>query len=238
MRRSKKTSKLRVSDLCAGNSPVTGDFPAQMARNAERFPFDDVIMSTSFVIKSDSQTVSITQSPIPHRTSAWGNCWFISTNLFIKKRCYRYPTEPPCWDTWWRHQMETLAALLDFCAGIHRSPVNSLHKGQWRGALMFYLIFARINGWLNIRGAGDLRRHRAHYDVDVMILFIDGFWDTIICGYMMRNNFITYVVVFKAMSSRQAIIWSEAMMASLTLSQSTLAGPVYTGMPLEYHWLT
>ena len=34
-----------------------------------------------------------------------------------------------------------------------------------------------------------------------------------------------------------AIIWSEAMMASLTLSQSTLAGPVYTGMPLEYHWL-
>ena len=35
MRRSKKTSKLRVAGLRAGNSPVTGEFPAQMASNAE-----------------------------------------------------------------------------------------------------------------------------------------------------------------------------------------------------------
>ena len=34
-RRSKKTSKLRVTGLCAGNSPVSGDFPVQRARNAE-----------------------------------------------------------------------------------------------------------------------------------------------------------------------------------------------------------
>ena len=33
--RSKKTSKLRVTGLCAGNSPVTGEFPAQMASNTE-----------------------------------------------------------------------------------------------------------------------------------------------------------------------------------------------------------
>ena len=33
--RSKKTSKLRVTGLCAGNSPVTGEFPAQRASNAE-----------------------------------------------------------------------------------------------------------------------------------------------------------------------------------------------------------
>ena len=31
----KKTSKLRVTGLCAGNSPVTGEFPAQMASYAE-----------------------------------------------------------------------------------------------------------------------------------------------------------------------------------------------------------
>ena len=42
--RSKKTSKLHVTGLCAGNSPLTGEFPAQMASNAEMFPFDDVIM--------------------------------------------------------------------------------------------------------------------------------------------------------------------------------------------------
>ena len=34
-RRSKKTSKLRVAGHCAGNSPVTGEFPTQMASNAE-----------------------------------------------------------------------------------------------------------------------------------------------------------------------------------------------------------
>ena len=36
-RRSKKTSKLRVTGLCAGNSPGTDEFPAQMASNAENF---------------------------------------------------------------------------------------------------------------------------------------------------------------------------------------------------------
>ena len=52
---------------------------------------------------------------------------------------------------------------------VHRSPVNSPHKGQWRGALMFTLICARINIWVNNREAGDLRRNRVHYDVIVMI---------------------------------------------------------------------
>ena len=55
-----------------------------------------------------------------------------------------------------------------FVRGIYRSPVNSPHKGQWRRALMFSLICTRINGWVNNGEAGDLRRHRAHYDVIVM----------------------------------------------------------------------
>ena len=55
-----------------------------------------------------------------------------------------------------------------FVRWIHWSPVNSPHKGQWRRALMFSLICAWINGWVNNRGVGDLRCHRAHYDVIVM----------------------------------------------------------------------
>ena len=51
---------------------------------------------------------------------------------------------------------------------ILRSPVNFLHKGQWRGVSMFSLICAWINGWVNTGDAGDLRRQRAHYDVIVM----------------------------------------------------------------------
>ena len=38
-----------------------------------------------------------------------------------------------------------------FVRGIHRSPLNSPHKGQWRGALMFSLICAWMNGWINNR---------------------------------------------------------------------------------------
>ena len=39
-----KTSKLRVTGPCAGNSSITGEFPAQRASQAKMFPFDDVIM--------------------------------------------------------------------------------------------------------------------------------------------------------------------------------------------------
>ena len=52
--------------------------------------------------------------------------------------------------------------------GIHRSPVPSPHNGQWHGALMFSLICICINGWVNNRQAGDLRRYHAHYNVIVM----------------------------------------------------------------------
>ena len=70
--------------------------------------------------------------------------------------------------TWWRHQVETLSALLAICAGNSPPPVNSPHKGQWRGALVFSLICVWMNDWVNNREAGDLRRRRAHYDIIVI----------------------------------------------------------------------
>ena len=59
-----------------------------------------------------------------------------------------------------------------FVRGIHRSPVTSPNKGQWPGSLVFSLIGAWINAWVNNREAGDLRRHRAHYDVIVMKKYV------------------------------------------------------------------
>ena len=56
-----------------------------------------------------------------------------------------------------------------FVREIHRSPVNSPHKGQWRGAFMFSLTCAWTNGWVNNRNTRDLRRHRSHYDVSIII---------------------------------------------------------------------
>ena len=59
-----------------------------------------------------------------------------------------------------------------YVRGIHRWPVNSPHKGQWREALMFSLICAWISRWVNNREAGDLRRHRTHYDANVMLFLL------------------------------------------------------------------
>ena len=64
----------------------------------------------------------------------------------------------------WKHFPRYWPFMREF----HRSPVNSPHKGQWRGALMFSFICARPNGRVNNREAGDLSRHRAHYEVTVM----------------------------------------------------------------------
>ena len=69
-----------------------------------------------------------------------------------------------------------------FVRGIHRSPrwlfdyklLSRLrpHKGQWHTPLLFSLICVWINGWVNNREAGDLRRYRVHYDVPVMLCVI------------------------------------------------------------------
>ena len=62
-----------------------------------------------------------------------------------------------------------ISASLAICAG--NSPAIG-HKGKWRGALKFSLICAWINGSVNNREAGDLRRHRVHYDCNVWVFCI------------------------------------------------------------------
>ena len=53
---------------------------------------------------------------------------------------------------WWRHQMETFSALLALCAG--NSLVNSLHKGQWRGAFDVFFVDLRLNTQLSKQSWG------------------------------------------------------------------------------------
>ena len=71
------------------------------------------------------------------------------------------------WPTW-RHQMETFTALLALCAG--NSPVTGEFPVQRPVTRSVDDLFdlSLKNGWVNIRGAGDLRRHCTHYDVIVM----------------------------------------------------------------------
>ena len=91
-----------------------------------------------------------------------------------------------------------------FVCGNHQPPVNSPHKVQWRGALMFSLIFAWMNGWVNNRDASDSRRNRAHYDVTVMILH----WISFNWGWVVSVNYAT-IGSNDGLSSvpYQAIIW-------------------------------
>ena len=72
------------------------------------------------------------------------------------------------WHTWWRHQMKHFRRHWPFVMGIHRSPVDSPHKGQCHGTAISSLIRAWTNGWANTRDAGDWRRHQAYYDVTVV----------------------------------------------------------------------
>ena len=64
--------------------------------------------------------------------------------------------------------METYSALLAIRAG--NSPVTGEFPAQrqWRKALMFSLICAWLNGLVNNREAGDLRRHRAAIVISTM----------------------------------------------------------------------
>ena len=50
--------------------------------------------------------------------------------------------------------------------GLHSNVFS--HKSQWRGALIFSLICVWTNSWANNQDSGDLKRHRAHFDVTVV----------------------------------------------------------------------
>ena len=86
-RRSKKTSKLHVTGLCAGNLPVTGEFSAQMVSNAEN-AFDDVIMFLRFY----HRVVNVTDTPpccVHQHFVAWLLWSSFSSQTEQKSICHR-----------------------------------------------------------------------------------------------------------------------------------------------------
>ena len=142
---------------------VSSGFPAQRASNTElwwflcclpRVPIEGAV---EWSMKLHNSHIPECTCPIPHnapfRTEMctflfWMEHFGIWHDDVIK----------------WKH----FPHYWPFVQGIHQSPVNSLHKAQWHGALMFSLICAWINGWVNNGEAGDLKHHHAHCDVTVM----------------------------------------------------------------------
>ena len=101
------------------------------------------------------------------------------------------------------------------------SPVNSLHKGQWRGALIFSLICARTNAWVNDRETGDLRHHRPHYDVIVLVHLLTHIaqsldpWILFMkqncllltnINVLSRTNILSYSLIFKSDSIQHWVV--------------------------------
>ena len=110
------------------------------------------------------------------RFLGWASCPMLLYIITIRLKCPQNLTRLPRCLHWYMecnsHVMTTSSNGNIFritgplCGN---SPVNSPHKGQWRGALIFSLICAWTKGWVNNLDAGDLRRHLAHYNVTVML---------------------------------------------------------------------
>ena len=107
-----------------------------------------------------------------------------------------------------------------FVRWVHRSPVNSLHKGQWRGALMFFFICARINIWVNNRKPGDLRRQCAHYDVIVCVHCVKH----LLHLFSERNKLLSYWLILstiaKGNTKRAKIFCTYNHLATSVLTKS------------------
>ena len=119
--------------------------------------------------------------------------------------------------------METFHALLALCEGNPLGANEFPAQRQWRGALMFSIMWARTNGWSNSQDAGDLRRHGAHCDVNVMLRAgFSCFWDNVQVHTNALTHWgrVTHICVSKltiigsdnglSPGRHQAIIWTNA----------------------------
>ena len=160
------------------------------------------------------------------KTPIWRHHWLCASLRYFVHRSV-------CWWTVttirWRHQMETFPRYWPFVWGIHRSPVNSPHKGQWRGAFMFSLNCVWINGWVNNRDAGDLRRYRAHNDVIVMICLSIGCYRDkpilkevsnimLFCNTYMHNKYVRFTAYNPiCIEARISIVWPYTLSGIVAL---------------------
>ena len=124
--------------------------------------------------------------PLCESNKQWLEC-VIKASSWQAEMSYRFKfLSEECDVIKWKH----FPRYWPFVQGIHRSPVNSPYRGQCRGALMFSLICAWINGWVNNRDAGNLRRHRANYDVTLMIPSI---WILVTMNNIFQNVLPLYI---------------------------------------------
>ena len=104
--------------------------------------------STSKALRRQGQWIKSSGAYIYRFSGNWGPYInsFVSSSHFLNSEIHDDVIK-------WKH----FPCYWPFMWGIHQSALNSTHKGQWHWALMYSLICAWINAWVNNLGAGDLR---------------------------------------------------------------------------------
>ena len=154
--------------LCAGNSPVTDEFPAQRPVTRSFVVFFDLSLNKRLSKQSGGWWFEMQSRPL------WRHC-NVKEVPYYHDDVIKWKHFPRCWS---------------IVRGIHRSPVDSLHKGQWRRVFVFSLIRDWTNGWANNRDASDLKPHRVHYDVTVTISLLSVRRIYLTCGFSIYRPMI------------------------------------------------
>ena len=155
-RRSKKTSKLRFTGLCAGNSAGTGEFPAQRASNAENVSIwwrhHDISMyhfsCMIFVYASSQWETALECNAISHWLGGYTE-WFLISTIYIFNTCLwliqfysRQRDTSQCYETFItvRHSVEVwvltciqlfYSHVIAFCRAQTTISIPCLHFRFW-----------------------------------------------------------------------------------------------------------
>ena len=121
------------NDICFGSNLTEHCFRLKM--NCNYLCLQDTNISNASVFLCFLNKLSTTRSNIRITRTPFRGSFYFSHNDVIE----------------WKH----FPRCGPFVRGIQRSPVNSSHKGQWRGALMFSLICAWTDSWENNGDADD-----------------------------------------------------------------------------------
>ena len=153
--RSKKTSKLRVTGLCAGNSPGPVNSPHKWPVTRKMFPFDDVIMWQKKKKKIKPWVVWINELWESAKKKSITKTKQHTAKFYVDILWDMLCTPPPFLqslaDPWWRHQMETFSALLAFCAENSPVPGDPAQRPVTRSFDVFFDLHKRLSkqswGW-------------------------------------------------------------------------------------------
>ena len=172
-RRSKKISKLRVTGLCAGNSPVTGQFPIQMASNAEMCPFDDVTMWWCC-----SRWRTNTCEPWCGQCRSWFPTWMLILRSWLISRNTAY--SPLVSLTLFRcvihnntraskrYVMDKLSTSLAFCR-VTKQSCCLLHVFQMSQSSYWFCVMQQNHCLFQVK-------YKSHRSIDMVLFYINTWW--------------------------------------------------------------